>query len=828
VKVLFAIVAASTAVLAFRVGTAIGGNPAHSFFAPAGPAPSAVHRPAPIAHRPSRVSSAALNQVVAQYCSVCHNSSDMTGNLSLDDFDVDKIVARRDVGELMIRKLRAQMMPPPGVPRPGGDTLLSLVETIENVIDHGAPVNAGTRPFQRLNRDEYENAVKDLLGVDINAGDYLPLDTKSANFDNIADVQALSPTLLESYLNAASAVSRLAVGDTKAAVAQTTYPVSSYISQHPWDHIEGTPYGTRGGIVADHVFPADGYYQFKINIEGGVGMELEDVDVSIDGQRVSLIKYERNVDKSVNSADLPLGVDKFVTEPILVKAGQQKVSAAFVRRFEGPYEDLIRPHEWSLASNGTASAGTTAPPHLLDLSVIGPQKTVGLSETPSRKIIFSCRPSAKLSETACAQQIVNRLGMKAYRRPLTKHDVDGLMSFYTKGAAKSNPDGGGFEEGIRSMLQALLASPYFVFRIETAPLNVTSGTNYELSDYELASRLSFFLWSSIPDDTLLALAAKHQLSNPAMLEKQAKRMLADPRAANSLSTRFAGQWLRLSDIDKVRPDPFWFPDFTQQLADDMRRETELFFADIVHRDKSMMDLYNANYTFVNERLAEHYGIPNVSGEDFRMVQYPDSNRRGIFGQGSMLVQTSVANRTSPVLRGKWVMQVLLGSPPPPPPPNIPTLDETADGKDGHQLTTRERMEIHRRNPTCNACHQFMDPIGLSLDNFDVTGRWRYRENGVLLDTQGKLYDGTQVASPTELMNALLKRPIPLVRTFTENLMAYAIGRRVEDFDQPTVRAIARDAARNDYKFSSFVMGIVKSPAFHMKRAEAQTADAEKQ
>lgn len=826
-KSLFAIVAACTAAVAFDVGTGIAGRPAHTLLLSSHRAPRTAHLPPlprptmhPVAHR---LPSAALNQVVAQYCAACHNASDMTGNLSLDDFDIDKIVEHRDVGEMMIRKLRAQMMPPPGMPRPAGDTLLSLVETLENVIDHGAPLNAGTRPFQRLNRDEYENAVKDLLGVDINAGDYLPLDTKSANFDNIADVQALSPTLLESYLNAATAVSRLAIGDRKAGIAQTTYPVSSFISQHPWDHIDGTPYGTRGGIVADHIFPADGYYQFKVNIEGGVGIELEDVDISINGQRVALIKYERNVDKSVNSADLPLGVDQFLTEPILVKAGQQKVSAAFVRRFEGPYEDLIRPHDWSLASNGTASAGTTAPPHLLDFSIIGPQKTVGISETPSRKIIFSCRPSKTLSETACAQQIINRLGTKAYRRPLTKHDVDGLMSFYAKGAA----NGAGFEEGIRSALQAMLASPYFVFRIESAPQNVQAGQNYELNDYELASRLSFFLWASIPDDTLLSLAAKHQLTKPGVLEAQARRMLADPRAAQSLSTRFAGQWLRLSDIDKVRPDPFWFPDYTQQLGDDMRKETELFFADIVAKDKSVMDLYTANYTFVNDRLAEHYGIPNVSGPDFRMVQYPDSNRRGIFGQGSMLLQTSVANRTSPVLRGKWVMQVLLGSPPPPPPPNIPPLDETADGKDGHQLTTRERMEIHRRNPTCNACHQFMDPIGLSLDNFDVTGRWRYRENGVLLDTQGKLYDGTPVASPTQLLNALMKRPIPLVRTFTENLMAYAIGRRMEDFDQTSVRAIARDAERSDYKFSSFVMGVVKSPAFHMKRAEAVAADADK-
>jgi hypothetical protein len=488
-----------------------------------------------------------------------------------------------------------------------------------------------------------------------------------------------------------------------------------------------------------------------------------------------------------------------------------------VKRADGPYEDLIKPHDWSLASGGSASSGTTMPPHIMDLGIVGPQNAVGVSETPSRRIIFSCRPSATLADSACARQILTRLGTRAYRRELTSHDVAGLMTFYKRGAEQA-----GFEEGIRSALQAMLASPYFVFRFETTPDDATPGKDYKLSDYELASRLSFFLWSSIPDDRLLKLAGAGRLSQPITLDAEVKRMLADPRA-DALATRFAGQWLRLQDIEKVRPDVFWFPDYDEQLGAAMQKETELFFGDIVRHDRSVLTLLTANYTFVNERLARHYGFENVSGEQFRRVTYPDSNRRGILGQGSMLVQTSLANRTSPVLRGKWVMEVVIGMPPPPPPPNVPSLDETTDGKDGKPLTTRERMELHRKNITCRTCHQYMDPIGLALDNFDVTGRWRYRENGMPLDTRGQLYDGTPVSTPSELSRALLKRPTPFVRHFTENLMAYALGRRVADEDQSTVRAIAQRSAASGYRFSSFVMGVVASPAFRMRTAEQPVA-----
>lgn len=754
-----------------------------------------------------------LNTVIDQYCTDCHNDQMKVGNLSLEHYDIAAAPSRWAASEKVIRKLRAEMMPLPGAPRPGGDTLTQVVSAIEEVIDHAAKPNPGTRTFQRLNRAEYENAVRDLVGLEVSAGDWLPLDTKSANFDNIADAQMLSPTLLDSYLNAAAAVSRLAVGDKNAALAQTTFKSSPFASQHPWDHVDGAPFGTRGGIVTNYVFPADGLYQFRMVIEGGVGTHLEDVDISIDGKRVALFHYEKGVNRTAASADAPLGADLYFTDSIPVRAGQQLVSAAFVRRTDGPYEDLIKPHDWSMASNGNASAGTTTPPHIMELTVIGPEKVTGLSDSKSRKLIFTCHPSKALSETACASQIIDRLGTRAYRRPLTKHDRDGLMAFYTQGAKS-----GGFEGGVRSAVQAILSSPYFVFRFEPVPANVTPGQNYQISDIDLASRLSFFVWGSIPDDELLKVAEQKKLSDPKTLDRELKRMLADPKS-EALSTRFAAQWLRLQDLDKVHPDAFLFPDYDQQLTDDMRRETELFFEDVVRNDKSILTFFNANYTYVNERLARHYDIPNVSGPDFRRVDYPDSTRRGILGEGSYLVQTSIADRTSPVLRGKWIMEVLMDMPPPPPPPNVPTLDETAAGKDGHPLTTRERMEIHRANPTCKTCHQYMDPIGLAMDNFDVTGKYRYRENAMLLDTRGNLYDGTAIQTPADLTTALLKRPIPLVRAFTENLMAYALGRRVEDFDQPTIRAIAKQAEADDYKFSAFVNGVVRSDAFRMKRAE---------
>jgi len=750
------------------------------------------------------------NAVVKRYCVGCHNDKMKTGGLSLEKFDANHASADAEVGEAMIRKLQAGLMPPPGGPRPAPDVHAALVKALETDIDTaaGAKPHPGARVFQRLNRPEYANAIKDLLLLDVDAGDWLPLDQKSANFDNIADAQALSPTLLESYLNAAAAISRMAIGDRNAVPVDSTYTNAGYVSQHPWDHIDGTPFGTRGGMVVNHVFPADGEYVFEVTLQSGANARFEDVDISIDDARVSLLEYET---QPAGGAD-GRGAVHIKTDPIFVRAGQKSVAAAFVKKAEGPYEDLIRPHDWSYAGGGSGGPGITTLPHLRDVIIKGPYHVTGLSETPSRAKIFSCRPTLQAEERPCAKQIAAKLGAEAYRRPLANDEIDRLLPFFDDGAKK-----GGFEVGVRTMVEAILASPHFIFRLEREPaetVNAKAGA-YRVSDVDLASRLSFFLWGEPPDQELLALATQNKLSAPGMIEKQAKRMLADPRA-EALSTRFAAQWLRLQDVDKVHPDPNFYPNFDDNLAADMRRETELFFNSIVREDRSALDLFRADYTFANERLARHYGIPGVSGNQFRKVQYPDDTRRGLLGQGAILVQTSLANRTSPVLRGKWVMEVLMGTPPPPPPPDVPVLDDTADNQGGRMLTTRERMEIHRKNPTCNACHRFMDPIGLALDNFDVTGKWRQRENGQPLDTRGDFYDGSKVSTPHELLDALMKRPEPLLRMFTENLFAYALGRRAEYFDQPTIRAITKAAAASDYKMSSFIMGVIKSDAFQMK------------
>jgi hypothetical protein len=670
----------------------------------------------------------------------------------------------------------------------------------------------GTRTFQRLNRAEYERSIREVVGLGIDAGEYLPLDTKSANFDNIADVQMLSPTLLEAYLKAASDISRLAVGDPRASPSSTTYTNSGYASQ--WERAEGAPYGTRGGMSVVHNFPADGDYVFKLAFEhtttggfyGGTARD-EQIEVSVDGEPVALL----NVDRWMDVSD-PNGVN-MESEPIFVRAGPHRVSAAFLRTFEGPVEDLLSPHEWSLVDRqiGVDGYGITALAHLKDLVVFGPHDPRGVSETPSRRLIFSCRPTAPSEAPACARRILSTIAPKAYRRPVSAPELDQLMAFYTEGAST-----GGFENGVRMALQAVLASPDFVFRLERVPDHVSRGDTYRLSDVDLASRLSFFLWGTPPDQTLMTLAARSELGNPEVLAREARRMLADPRA-EALGARFAGQWLRLQDLDKVHPDRLDYPDFHQQLADDLRHETELFFHNLVREDRSALELFTADYTFLNERLARHYGIRGVTGTEFRRVRYPDATRRGILGQGSVLTLTSHANRTSPVLRGKWVMEVLIGTPPPPPPPGVPDLEETKGVAEGRMLTTRERMEMHRANAVCKSCHQFMDPIGLALDNFDVTGRWRIKENGNPLDTRGQMYDGTDVQSPEDLRNALLKRPVPLLRTFTGNLMAYALGRRVEYQDMPAVRAIVRQAEANGYRMSSFILGVVRSDAFQMKR-----------
>jgi hypothetical protein len=755
-----------------------------------------------------------LTAVVQQYCVVCHNDQALTGNLTLQSFDVAAAATEAPVAEKMIRKLRAGMMPPPGMPRPAGDTLLELVQTLENGIDaeaRGEP-NVGIRRFPRLSRAEYERAVHDLLGLEVDAGKWLPPDVLSGSFDNMSASQALSTTLLDAYLRAAVDVSRLALGDPGAASVTTQYKTPFEVSQHAWDHVEGTPFGTRGGMVVTHDFPADGYYTFQALTRFGTGngrrLSTEQVDISIDGESVALLALPHNAGGAV---------PEIRTEPVFVAAGQREVSAAFVNLADGPYEDRFRPTGWSSAGLAGEAYGVTGLAHLTHLLITGPNDVSGVSDTPSRRRLFTCEPSSPAEERACAESILGELATRAWRRPLDAERVRALMGFYDRGAAE-----GGFEPGVRAGLQAILASPEFLFRLEREPPGAEPGRSYRLSPIDLASRLSFFLWATVPDDELIQAAVSGGLGDPAVLEQQVRRMLADPRA-EALGSRFAHQWLRLQDVGKVWPEPFLFPSFSDQLADAMVKETELLFDHLVREDRSLLELFSADYTFLNERLARHYGIEGVSGDEFRPVPYPNDQRRGILGHGSVLHLTSMSDRTSPVLRGKWVMEVLMGTPPPPPPPNVPAFEASPAADAGRRLTTRQRMEAHRSAPVCASCHNFIDPIGLALDNFDVTGRWRIRENMEPLDTRGVFYDGTTIGTPSELVQVLLERPIPLVRNFTEQMLAYAIGRPVEYFDQPTVRAIQQAAEPTNYRMSSLVLGIVRSEAFQMRQVQP-TAD----
>lgn len=780
------------------------------------PRPAARRAGAPSTPPVSWMAPVELNAVVKQYCQKCHNPTMRRGNLSLADFDVGAPDAKADVAEKVVAKLRSGMMPPVGSARPSVDTLDALVTSLERQLDASALAhpNPGRRTFQRLNRAEYRLAIADLLKLEVDATAYLPPDTKSDNFDNIADVQALSPTLLSAYLRAASDLSRLAIGNAAASAASNTYTMPKMASQV--DHVEGTPFGTRGGMAVTHTFPADGEYRFDVNFfhettgafAGGLARG-EQIELSVDGERVALL----GIDRFMHASD-PNGV-AMGSERVRITAGPHRIAAAFVPpAFQGVVQDLISPLKWSLNSTSNAVAyGFSLLPHLRELTVNGPYAVTGVSDTPVRRHIFSCRPATVTAERPCAQSIVNRLGMMAYRRPLTDEDRVGLMSLYDLGRK-----GGNFETGVRTALEGILASPDFVFRFEQAPRDVAAGANYKLRDIDLASRLSFFLWSAPPDRALLTAATRGTLSQTAGLEREVRRMLSDPRA-KALSTRFAAQWLRLPDLDIVQPDVRQYPDFDEQLRSAMRQETELFFDDLVRRDRPLFELYSADYTFVNERLAQHYDMPNVVGPSFRRVQYPDAGRRGLLSHASVLTLTSHAGRTSAVERGKWVMEVLLNSPPPPPPPGVPDLEATPASTSGRLLTVRERMEQHRKSPACASCHKMMDPIGLAMEQYDVTGRLRVRDNGMPIDSRGDLWDGTTASTVAELQRALLRREDALLRTFTRNLMAYAIGRRIEAYDMPTVRAIVRDASKQEHRMSAYILGVVRSPAFRMQRAE---------
>jgi mono/diheme cytochrome c family protein len=768
------------------------------------------------------------NALVKQYCATCHNdrNKDNAAGLSLQAFDAAKVgqdAHVADTAEKMIRKLRSGMMPPPGSRRPEAAALDAFASSMESRLDQAAALNPnpGYRPFQRLNRAEYARAVNAMLALDVDVSAFLPPDQISAGFDNVADSQGFSATLMEGYLRAANRISALAVGDPKAEPSATTYKVPRTGSQ--MRHVEGAPFGTRGGIAVLHTFPADGEYSFRMQLHSiptgqlfGSTVRGELLEVSIDGERAAVLE----INPRMSEAD-PNGMN-ITTARIHVKAGTHRVAAAFVARFDAVPDDLMPPIDHTLADSQIgAGFGITTLPHLREFAVTGPFKVTGVSDTPSRRKLFTCRPTSATDERACANEIIRRIATQAYRGPLTAADVEGLGKFYAQG----REEGGDFESGIRMALQAILASPKFLFRVEQAPATLRAGQNYRISDLDLVERLSFFLWGLGPDDELLKIAQRGTLRAPGVLAAQVKRMLQDPRA-EALATRFGSQWLRLQDLDKLNPDALFFPYYDHALGEALKKETELFFDSIVREDRSIIDLLTADYTFINERIARHYGIQNVNGPEFRRVKLTDENRRGLLGHGSILALTSVADRTSPVLRGKWIMEVLLASPPPPPLPNVPSLDETKAEAGDKLLTTRERMEQHRANPQCSSCHRVIDPLGLTLENFDVTGRWRIRDNGAPVDAMGDLYDGTKMNGPAGLRAALLKHQDMFVLSFTERLMTYSLGRRVEYFDMPAIRKIMRDAAKENNRFSAFVMGVVNSRAFQMSRAEAvQTTEA---
>jgi hypothetical protein len=717
----------------------------------------------------------------------------------------------------------------------------SLAASIETSLDHAATAapNPGRPVLHRLNRTEYANAIRDLLALDVDPSAMLPTDDASFGFDNIASVLGVSPALIERYLLASAKISRLAVGDPKTDPITDTYRVRSDVTQN--EHLDGLPFGTRGGVLIHHNFPLDGEYVIKVKLLKSTvdllfGNNAQDqlLEIALNGERVQTLninpkvaappapaptaeKPEKPAEKPKTDGFDPAAATKLsMSQPkdnlearVHAAAGPQTVTVTFVQRSYGPAQDLMQPLERSTFD----PSDPKGLPHVLSVAISGPFNPAGSGDTPSRRKIFVCHPANANEELPCAKTIISMLAREAYRRPASDTDLETLLSFYQ--AARNK---GGFEAGIEMALRRILSDPQFVYRFERDPSNAPADAAYRVSDLELASRLSFFLWSSIPDGELLEVAVRGKLHDHAVLEHQVRRMLADPRA-ESLVTNFADQWLYLRNLRGVNPDLESFPNFDDNLRQAFKRETELFFASIIQEDRSVIDLLDANYTFVNERLAKQYGIPNVYGSQFRRVAWPDdSPRRGLLGQGSILTVTSIATRTSPVQRGKWLLENVLGTPPNPPPANVPPLKENKSG--AKQLSVRERMEAHRASPACSGCHKVLDPLGFALENFDAVGQWRtVSESGDKIDASGVLADGTKVSGVADLRAALLSRPNVFAGTMTEKLLTYALGRGLEYYDMPAVRAVTHQAAQNHYRFSSLILGIVESTPFQMRRSQ---------
>ena len=747
---------------------------------------------------------------IDQYCVTCHNDRLKTAGLALDKMDMGRVAQDAEVWEKVIRKVRVGMMPPQNAPKPDDATRRGLVTWLETTLDRAAAANPnpGSPLVHRLNRAEYANAIRDLLDLRVDSAALLPPDDAAFGFDNIADALGASPVLMERYLSAAGKISTLAVGDPTIGPAAEVFRVRQDASQDV--HIEGLPLGTVGGVMAHVNLPLDGEYAlqvkyFRTNLGAMRGLELpHDIELTVDGERVHLATIGGDADFKAALENITAAADATEARSstrVRLKAGPRAISAAFLH---SSTQGTLRLQPFIRSSNDTLDPAGR--PHIETFTITGPFNATGPGDTPSRRRIFSCTSG----DEACARTIVARLAHRAYRGMETPADMERLMEFYRAGRSA-----GTFESGVQMALERILASPKFMLRVERDPENVRQGQAHAVSDLELASRLSFFLWSSIPDDALLNAAAQGKLKGD--LEKQVRRMLADPKAA-AMVDNFAGQWLYLRNLRGMIPNSVEFPDFDDNLRRSMLRETELFFESVMREDRNVLDLMTADYTFLNERLAKHYGVPNIYGSHFRRVSVADEARRGILGQASILMVTSHTDRTSPVVRGKWVLDNLLGAPPPPMPANVPPLNES-NRREGRVVTMRERMDEHRTNPVCAGCHQIMDPIGFSLENFDAVGTWRGREGGTggtPIDASGQLLDGTKVNGPVELRKALLKQPEIFVGTVTEKLMIYALGRGLAAYDMPVARGIVRGAGRNNYRFSSIILGIVKSPPFQMR------------
>jgi hypothetical protein len=765
-------------------------------------------------------------QTTKLYCDTCHFGPKARAKLNMAELDLAHLDADGETWEKILRKLRNREMPPLGAPRPSAATYDRLVATIEAERDRVGQIrpNPGRPTLHRLNRTEYANAVRDLLALDVDVSEMLPPDDAGYGFDNIGDVLSVSPVLLEGYLSAARKIGRSAIGDRGEGAVVSKYDLPRFLIQNERMG-EDLPLGSRGGIAVRHNFPLDADYTLRIQLQKNgytytLGTErARQIDVRIDGQKIKQFtvggdyKGKRPAQpSSFGQGDYErylINVDRNLELRFPAKAGTHLVQVTFPNHPaepEGIYEPPITDYSYAL-SYGRSDME----PAVANLTIGGPYNAKSLGETPSRARIFTCKPASANEEEACAREIVSTLIHRAFRRPVTDADMQEAMGFYKTGRAAGN-----FEDGIESALQRILVDPEFLFRVERDPAGAAPDSVHRISDLELASRLSFFLWSSIPDDELLALAEQGKLGDKATLEQQVRRMLADARS-EALVKNFAGQWLYLRNLEKIWPNPDMFPDFDANLRDAFQQESELFFRSMLKEDRSVLDLISADYTFLNERLARHYQIPNVYGSHFRRVALTDENRKGFLGQGSILTVTSYATRTAPTIRGKWLLENILGTPPPPPPPNVPSL-ALKTGNDGKLLTMRQQMEAHRANAACASCHKLMDPLGFALENFDATGKWRSMDGGSKIDASGVTPDGFPLHGPADLRAYLMSRPDQFASTVTEKLLTYALGRGVEEYDYPVIRKIVRDAEPGNYKWSALVIAIAESTPFQMRRS----------